>query len=214
MDSRYLSFGELLFRDIADPVIQSLPVVQGMPVDPATGTHVPFVGFQSIVNGATLGQALRPTPQYGQELNSQNRRFYEGTGFSTYHALQLKVDKRFGSGLGFLVAYTWSKTLTDAESQFSEFSGFTADPYNRKAEKSYSINDYPHNLVTNWVYELPFGPGKKFAKAGGPAGEIVGGWKIAGIQQYQTAGPGSMYLPGGPRLRKYVRKSPVALRGS
>ena len=88
-----------------------------------------------------------------------------------------------GSGLGFLVAYTWSKTLTDAESQFSEFSGFTADPYNRKAEKSYSINDHPHNLVTNWVYELPFGPGKKFAKAGGPEGKIVGGWKIAGIQQ-------------------------------
>ena len=69
---------------------------------------------------------------------------------STYHALQVKVDKRFSRGLSFLVAYTWSKTLTDAESQFSEFSGFTENPYNRKAEKSYSINDYPHNLVINY----------------------------------------------------------------
>ncbi|PYV31091.1 MAG: hypothetical protein DMG09_26335, partial [Acidobacteria bacterium] len=74
MDPRYLSFGELLFKDIAYPDVQALPVVRAMSVDPATGNHVPFVGFQSIVNGATLGQALRPTPQYGQEFNSQNRR--------------------------------------------------------------------------------------------------------------------------------------------
>ena len=148
MDPRHLSLGDLLSRDIADPVVQALPVVQGFPMDPATGHRVPFVGFEHHLAGATtLGQALRPTPQYLQEFNSQNRRFYEGTGTSTYHALQVKADKRFSRGLSFLVAYTWSKTLTDAESQFSEFSGFTENPYNRKAEKSYSINDYPHNLV-------------------------------------------------------------------
>jgi hypothetical protein len=166
-------------------------VVQGFPVDPATGHHVPFLGFESMVGGgATLGQALRPTPQYGQEGTSQNRRFFEGTGNSTYNALQVKVDKRFSNGLSFLVAYTWSKTLTDAESQFSEFSGFTLDPYNRKAEKALSINDYPQSLIVNYTYDLPFGPGKKFANAGGAAGKIIGGWKIAGIQQYQSGGPG------------------------
>jgi len=195
MDPRYLSFRDLLFNDISDPKVQALPVVQAMPIDPATGNHVPFVGFQSIVNRLTLGQALRPFPQYEEENNSQIRRFFEGTGLSTYHALQVKVDKRFSRGLSFLVSYTWSKTLTDAESQFSEFSGFTADPYNRKAEKSYSINDYPHNLVIHYGYELPFGPGKKFAKSGGAAGKIVGGWKVAGIHQYQSGGPSSMNLP-------------------
>lgn len=124
--------------------------MQAFPVDPATGNHVPFVGFESKVNRLTLGQALRPFPQYGEQNNSQIRRFYDGTGLSTYHALQLKIDKRFSAGLNFLVAYTWSKTLTDAESQFSEFSGFTENPYNRKAEKSYSINDYPDNLIINY----------------------------------------------------------------
>ena len=48
-------------------------------------------------------------------------------------------------------------------------------------------------IPTTWsstmAYDLPFGPGKKFAKAGGAAGKIVGGWKIAGIQQYQSGGP-------------------------
>jgi hypothetical protein len=36
---------------------------------------------------------------------------------------------------------------------------------------------------------LPFGPGKKFATAGGAVGKVVGGWKIGGIQQYQSGGP-------------------------
>ncbi len=166
MDPRYLSFGDLLFKPIADTSVQALPVVQAMPLDSATGHHVPFAGFESIMAGdATLGQALRPTPQYTQEgSNSQNRRFYEGTGKSNYYALQVKLEKRFSKDLSFVVAYTWSKTLTDAESQFSEFSGFTQDPYNRKGEKSYSLNDYPQNLVVNYLYELPFGPGQQFAK--------------------------------------------------
>jgi hypothetical protein len=198
MDPRYLSLGNLLFANIAAPAVQALPVVQAFPVDPASGNHVPFLGFESVMVGATtLGQALRPLPQYREEINpdSQIRRFYEGTGTSNYHALQMKVEKRFSRGLSFLVAYTWSKTLTNAESQFSEFSGFTADAYNRKAEKSYSLNDYPHNLVINYGYELPFGPGKRFAKAAGAAGKIVGGWKIAGIQQYQSGGPSIIFTP-------------------
>ena len=66
--------------------------------------------------------------------------------------------------------------------------------YNRKAEKSYSINDYPHNLVINYICELPFGPGKRFAKAGGAVGKVVGGWKIGGIQQYQSGGPNIIIL--------------------
>ncbi|PYV37418.1 MAG: hypothetical protein DMG06_28120 [Acidobacteria bacterium] len=97
-----------LRKDIADPAVQALPVVQTFPVDPATGNHIPFLGFESVMVGATtLGQALRPTPQYTDEGNSQNRRFYEGTGKSNYYSLQLKVEKRFSRGLSFLVAYTW-----------------------------------------------------------------------------------------------------------
>ena len=210
LDSRYLSFGELLFKDITDPEVQALPVAKAMPIDLATGNHVPFAGFQSIVSRTTLGQALRPLPQYGDEgPNNQIRRFYEGTGLSTYHALQVKLNKRLSQGLTFLIAYTWSKTLTDAESQFSEFSGFVADPYNRKAEKSYSINDYPHNLVLNWLYELPFGPGKKFANAGGVSGKVVGGWKIAGIQQYQSGAPSSLSLFGFQGLGSFIWYNPL-----
>ena len=200
MPTKYLPFGTMLTTKISDPAVQTLSVIQAMPVDPATGDHSPFPGFQALtgpIGADTLGQALRPFPQYQQESNSQMRRWSEGVGVSSYHSLQVQARKRFSQGLSFLASYTWSKTLTDAESIFGEFSGFTQDYYNRKAEKSYSINDYPHNLVLSYAYQLPFGPGKKFANVGGPAGKVVGGWSIAGIQQYQSGAPQFLWGGGG-----------------
>jgi hypothetical protein len=88
-----------------------------------------------------------------------------------------------------IASYTWSKTLTNAASEFSDFSGADQDSYNARAQKGLSINDYPQNLVVTYSYELPFGPGKKFLSQGGAAGRVVGGWKIAGTQDYQSGPP-------------------------
>jgi hypothetical protein len=161
-----------------------------MPVDPATGHHSPFAGFEALLPGAQLGQALRPFPQY-----TQLRRLSEGDGTSDYNALKVDLDKRMSNGLTLLVSYTWAKTLTDAGSEFNEFSGYDQNSYNARAQKGLSLNDYPQNLVVTYSYELPFGPGKKFASTGGIAGKIIGGWKIAGIQNYQSGAP-QIYTQG------------------
>jgi Carboxypeptidase regulatory-like domain/TonB dependent receptor len=188
-----------LFKLISDPSVQALSVVQTMPVDPATGDHSPFPGFQTLMGGnATLGQALRPFPQYTQEANFQMRDMMEGIGVSDYNALQVQARKQFSQGLSFLASYTWSKTLTNAESIFNEFSGFTQDAYNIKAEKALSINDYPNNLVLSYEYQFPFGPGKRFANVAGPAGKVVGGWSVAGIHQYQSGRPNMIYSGTNP----------------
>jgi hypothetical protein len=198
--------GNYLFSLISDPGVQALPIVQDMPVDPTTGDHSPFKGFQSLWGGsATLGQALRPFPQYTTDTTeglSQMRDFGEGVGNSIYNALQIEARKHFSQGLTFLVSYTWSKTLTDAGSIFNEFSGFTQDFYNARAERSLSINDYPQNLVLSYEYQLPFGPGKKFANVGGLAGRAIGGWSIAGVQQYQS-GPPQEIMSGDNPLNPY-----------
>jgi hypothetical protein len=188
---------------ISDPAVQALPVVQAWPVDPATGDHSPFPGFEALWSGTKtqLGQALRPQPQYQidtQEGLSQMRDFMEGVGVSNYNAMQIQARKRFSQGLSFLISFTWSKTLTDSESSFPEFSGWTQDFYNRKLEKSVSINDYPKNLVLSYEYELPFGPGKKYANGGGAAGKVIGGWSIAGIQQYQSGRPFFVFTGSNP----------------
>ncbi len=208
MPTKYLSFQDLLFKSIADPSVQALSIVQSMPVDSATGNHSPFSGFEHLWGGsATLGQALRPFPQFTTDTVeglSQLRDFGEVVGNSDYHALQFQARKHFSQGLSFLVSYTWSKTLTDAESLFNEFSGFTQDFYNTKAEKALSINDYPNNLVLAYEYQLPFGPGKKFANTGGPAGKVIGGWSIAGVQQYQSGAPSIIVYGGAAAGYPYV----------
>ncbi len=209
-----INTGHRMHSSIADPIVQALPVVQAMPISmgvDANGNpanmHVPFPGFQALWgNGATLGQALRPFPQYGvdsiQNLGQMEDNA-EQVGVSTYHALQIQGRKRFSQGLSFLASYTWSKTLSDAESLFSEFSGFTEDFYNRRAEKALSLNDYPHNLVISYQYEMPFGKGKKFVNSGGVSDKVLGGWIVAGVQQYQS-GPPQMITAGGNAFWPYA----------
>jgi len=131
-------------------------------------------------------------PQYAADTVeglSQIKDFGEVVGVSDYNALQVQARKHFSQNLSFLISYTYSKTLTTAESQFNEFSGFTQDFYNTHGEKALSLNDYPNNLVVSYEYLLPFGPGQKYAKVGGLAGRVIGGWTIAGVQQYTSGSP-------------------------
>jgi outer membrane receptor protein involved in Fe transport len=163
-----LGFGSLLSANINSPEAQ------------AAGIALPYPGFDG-----SVAQALKPFPQY-----TNITRPYENSGNSTYHGFQLKVDKRFSQGLAFLVSYTASKILTDTESQLAvPFSTQAQDKFDRKAEKSISQNDYPHNLVLSYSYELPFGPGRKYVNQGGFAGKLLGGWRFNGIHQYQSGAP-------------------------
>src|SRR5258708_16397154 len=78
----------------------------------------PFTGFSG-----TIGQALRPFPQYG---GIDTDCCLENLGQSTYHALLTKVERRFHNGLNLLASYTFSKPLTDAESALPKFAQFSA----------------------------------------------------------------------------------------
>jgi hypothetical protein len=163
------------------------------------GVSVPswFVpGWGDCVPGAgeplsTIGQLLRPFPQYGAITSNC---CLENLGQSTYNALQATLERRFRNGLNLLASYTFSKTLTDADSAFPTESGFNSDvfgaqnPYNLKGEKAVSYQDIPHTFVVSYLYELPMGHGKKYLNHG-VASKVAGGWQIAGIQRYQAGSP-------------------------
>ncbi len=205
MPPQYLSLGNInvdvsgtatpaLFAPISNPDVQALPVVQAMPVDPTTGHHSPFTGFESLYGASgTLGQSLRTMPQYAGW-----HRYYEGVGVSDYNALQVKLDKRFSNGLTLLVSYAWSKTLTDSGSIFSTFSSEfgTTTPWNRKAQKAVSFEDIPQNVAIAYVYDLPVGKGRKFLNRGGVVNQILGGWSISGIHRYESGLPMNIEVPG------------------
>lgn len=146
----------------------------------AAGITSPYPGFQG-----TVAQALRPFPQY-LGINDANSMI----GNSTYHALQLKLQKRFSSGLSFLIGYTLSKNLTDVDSTAGYFTTGVQDAYNRRAEKALSSIDSPNQVVASYTYELPFGPGRKLVNSNNAVARyVVGGWALSGINTYKNGTP-------------------------
>src|SRR5262249_34257191 len=126
--------------------------------------------------------------------------YQEPTAANRYHSFQLKVQKRFSEGLSFLVSYTASKNITNAESNsgFSYTAPRPPDTEQRHLEWAVATNDIPPNLVTGFVYERSFGPGKRFANTGGVMGKVVGGWQVAGIARYFSGTP--LRIRGGASL--------------
>jgi hypothetical protein len=163
----------------------------------AAGVKLPYPSFTGEIN-----QALRPFPQYGDFNQEDNSFTPDRTGNSTYNAMQMQVDKRFSQGLSFLVSYTVSKNLTDADSSGPGVSGFTGtnefigqNSYQRSAEKAVSELDVPQTLVASFFYELPVGHGKRYLNEGGAMDRVVSGWYVSGIASYKSGTPTEVYGP-------------------
>ncbi len=181
LNPKFFSLGNQLNLTVTDPL------------SPVPAPYANFCADYGCTPGSagTVAQALRPFPQY-QNINTDC--CLENLGQSTYHALLAKVERRFHNGLNLLASYTYSKTLTDADSalpSFAQFSGggYGQNPFNLKGEKSLSYQDIPHTLVVSYIYELPVGKGKKFLNKGGIVDKVIGGWQIGGVQRYQSGQP-------------------------
>src|SRR6185436_4403549 len=115
---------------------------------------------------------------------------YVGSGsYSNYHGLQAEIRKRLSNGFYYQANYTWSKAFTDAEQSQTEFAGFLDNTLGNTLEKKRISQDVAHVFKGNAVYELPFGPGRKFVTGGGALGRILGGWQVSGLFQARTGRP-------------------------
>lgn len=161
-----------------------------------TPVALPYAGFSG-----TVSQALRPFPQYGN-AQVDSATMSDPFGVYTYHALQVQMQKRISAGLTLLANYTWSKTLTNADSEYPSQSAWNGNgnsgalnTYNLKVEKGLSQFDTPQRLVLSYTYDLPFGKGKRYANQGGVVNALAGGWQFAGVQSYQSGTPLSVGSP-------------------
>jgi hypothetical protein len=116
--------------------------------------------------------------------------------------MQLQANRRLAEGLSFLVSYTVSKNLTDADSSGPGVSGFIGtnefigqNSYQRSAEKAVSELDTPQSLVMSFFYELPVGQGKRFMNKGGVSDRVLGGWYASTILNYHSGIPTEVYGP-------------------
>ena len=109
---------------------------------------------------------------------------------SEYKGIDLGLERRFANGYGFGLAYTLGDSKDNASEQLST-QGSNAFPQNsRDFSNWYGPSDYDvrHRLAVNFVVELPFGKGKKFAKDGIGA-TVLGGWTLSGIYTVRSGRP-------------------------
>ncbi|MBI4873025.1 MAG: TonB-dependent receptor [Acidobacteria bacterium] len=136
----------------------------------------PFYGIDPIYGrNMSRGGLLRPYPQFG-DISSD-----DPAGYSWYHSLQMRTEKRFSHGFTLQVAYTFSKTM-----EAVEFLNATDPmPY-----ESLSTLDRPHRVAASGVWELPFGKGRQFG-SGLPAAvdTVLGGWQLGAVITRQGGAP-------------------------
>lgn len=142
----------------------------------------------ALVDPRTPGLASLNSRRPNQAFQ-RNVRSDKSVGNSTYHALQVKAERRMSSGLTFLAAYTWSHSISgpsDIGGQVGggSFIGSPQDVYNHANERSTSGFDLRHRFVTTFLYDLPFFKGSK-----GLTRALLGGWQASTIITLQDGYP-------------------------
>jgi hypothetical protein len=150
----------------------------------ARGFSLPYSTFPT---GATLAQALRPFPQFGNIGD-----YYEHNGDWWYDAFQIKVTRRLGNGLSGGLGYSWSKNLGTVTSTGTYTTAIPIqDPaLPPKSQKSYEAIDQPQMLNFYFNYEMPT---FSFDQSGWKRA-LLSGWTADGIFHYQSGFP--MQSPG------------------
>ena len=126
-------------------------------------------------NNALLASFLRPLQGYGQI------QLYESAAISNYNALQVSLNRRAANGLFLGIAYTYSKTLTNATSDTAQV---RADNLTRLADYGPANFDRRQVFAANYVYMLPkLRLGNRFTQA------ITNGWQFSGVISAATGSP-------------------------
>jgi hypothetical protein len=122
-------------------------------------------------------------------------------GISSYHGLEVDVNRRLGRGLQFRGAYTFAKTLDDGDNMNTSVAtnspAFVANPLQPKADYGRASFDVRHAAVINATYDLPFG--RNDAARGNRWLEwLIGNWQLSGIQTLQSGLPFTPQLSYNP----------------
>jgi hypothetical protein len=131
-----------------------------------------------------------PFENRSAQLITDNRSFLgigniptdESNGNSSYHAMQLWLNRRFSNRLAFQASYTWAHSISDVS--LTSFTNTTSDPFNFASDKGDADLDRRHTFVSNVVYNLP-----SFKSWGRAAELTLGDWQLNAIASYFGATP-------------------------
>jgi hypothetical protein len=176
------------------------------------GLYTPYVNFANDFPGSqTVSQALLELPQFLPTEDGQTLNNFDTNGVSIYNSLQAQLQKRFTNGLSFLASYTYSRVMSNADTGFSVNTPTALNKFNQHAEWSVSSADQPQLLTMSGVYELPFGTGKAYFNGNNfVQKEVIGGWQLSGVFQYESGTPFGISASGSPLQTGGNRANDVA----
>lgn len=179
-------------------------------MDQATAFSAGYVGQKGthLVAPVEANQPLAGTGAYSTWINQNLRRplinalpnlgniaLTQSSATMDYHSLQTTARRRLASGLDFLAAYTFSKTLTDnlgyyGSSYTTSEGAYWQNAYDRRSNRGPAFFDMRHNFSLGGTYELPFGQNKQFGSNMPKfADGLLGGWSLGYTMMAHTGVP-------------------------
>lgn len=161
-------------------VVQELPAqLTGVVTYVGSASHKLF--SRSNLNVIDPVTRVRPLPAFGEVDTKENR------GNSSFHGLQTSLYRRIGRGLTLGTEYMWSHAISDFAG-----SGESEQPqnvFNFRGERASTDFDVRHTFTNNFVFELPFGKGRRWLSSGGAGSAIFGNWQLSGITVARAGRP-------------------------
>jgi hypothetical protein len=147
--------------------------------------------LETTITGTTqqLGLLEYQYPFYGRvQVSGLNE------GRSTFHALNIRAERRFDHGLSVLLNYTYSRLMDDVGGADGQGAKTVQSVDSYRAAWGLSPLDHPQRLNIAYTYEFPFGRSRHWL--GSPSGfagraldTVVGGWQVAGNYSYSNGAP-------------------------
>lgn len=145
-----------------------------------SGSHTVHYNISNSANFGSSYTGVRPNSSFNTIS------IVENLGNSHYNSLQVEYNHKYGHGVSAQFAYTWSKNigLAEAGTVPTVLSNFNLDRGPMDA-------DLRHNVVANFVYELPFGAKKPMLKSG-VVSRFLGNWAVSGLMGVHGGQPFSI----------------------
>ena len=149
----------------------------------------------SIANNATRMQNLinagYPANQFEvNPLGGGSANVLTNNGASYFDAFQIEIRRRLATGFLFNGSYQFGKSLVEGASASANDGSSATTLRNLALDRTPSGFDIRHDIKMNWLYELPFGPGRAFASGGPPlVKRLLEGWELSGVVRLQSGTP-------------------------
>jgi hypothetical protein len=115
-------------------------------------------------------------------------------GNNLFHSGQIRIEKRFSSGFSVLGSYMLSRAIGDDLG-----SANPQNPLDRRAERGLQAVHMKHRLVASYIYDLPFGRGRRWWGSSGEGVNLLfGGWSVSGITTMAAGQPFNLSVNGNP----------------